>query len=153
MTIFNLATLPGYYYLYALYFDYPLNRDWLSPREYAAQVREALRQIQPWLAVRQPARKSMALRLFTEREALSRYSPAEVDEAWRQLKALVELLGPPPGWPHPPAHWSRHAPVWKEKREAWQAHQAARLAREQPAPEPEPASPFPKPPIDYRQQV
>ena len=157
MTIYNLATLPGYYYLYALYADYPINDDWFSPQEYEARVREALRAIQPTLSARQPMRKSMALRLFTEREALHRYSPEQVSEAWRQLRDLVDLLGPPPGWPHPPAHWSRYAPVWRQKREAWEAHQAERRQNQQLAAETDPAkkapdaAPFPKSPVDYEQ--
>ena len=154
MTIYNLATLPGYYYLYALYFDYPLNNAWFSPREYEAQVRAALRALQPVLAARQPVRKSMALRLFTEREALHRYSPEQVNEAWRQLRDLVDLLGPPPGWPHPPLRWSRFGPAWLEKRQAWETHQAERRSREQ-AEQPDPPEErrHAKSPIDYKQQA
>ncbi|MCH9046072.1 MAG: hypothetical protein IIA40_08190 [SAR324 cluster bacterium] len=97
-----LITHPGYYYLYALYFDYPINNAWFKRREYAALIQERLRTIQPLLALVQPYRKSPALRLFTERESRDRFPPERVNEAWRQLRNLIERVGPPPGWPDGP---------------------------------------------------
>ena len=149
------SALPGYYYLYALYYDYPINNAWSNPREYEARVREALRAIQPALAARQPVRKTTGL----EREALHRYSPEQVNEGWRQLRELVELLGPPLGWPQPPAHWSRYAPVWEQKRLAWEAHHAKRRQSQElalktnTAPKASDAAPFPKSPINYKLSV
>jgi hypothetical protein len=98
-----LVAHPGYYYLYALYADYPINNAWFREREYAEVLRERLRTLQPLLALVQPYRKSPALRLFTERESLARFPPEKVDEAWRQLRRLIERVGPPAGWPDRPA--------------------------------------------------
>lgn len=100
--IINLAALPGYYYLYALYTDTPINNARLRREEYARAVADFLRVIQPAVALQQPFRKTWALRLFTERRALDRFAPEQVNEAWRQLKELVERIGQPANWPHPP---------------------------------------------------
>ena len=97
-----LVAHPGYYYLYALYADYPLNAAWLRKRETAAALRERLRLLQPLLGLVQPYRKSPALRLFTGRHATGRFPPEQVDEAWRELRAMLERIGPPAGWPDAP---------------------------------------------------
>lgn len=138
MTAINMATLPAYYYLYALYFDYLINNRFHAELEHEAKIRDALRRIQPLMRRTQPHRKTWALRLFTERASLERFPPELVDEAWRQLHALVQRIGPPAAW--------RQGPLPHEPHE----HRA--LAHE-PGPEapaerpPEP--PFPKPPIVY----
>jgi hypothetical protein len=97
-----LVTHPGYYYLYALYADYALNNTWFQRRGYAALLAERLRTIQPLLALVQPYRKSPALRLFTERRSRERFPVERANEAWRELRALIERLGEPSGWPHTP---------------------------------------------------
>ena len=107
----HLATQPGYYYLYALYADYAVNNAWFREREYAALLRERLRVIQPLLALVQPYRKSPSLRLFTERLGRERFPPDQVNEAYRELRALIQRVGPPPGWqqtPPPPSPRYRH---------------------------------------------
>ena len=108
----HLATQPGYYYLYALYADYQVNNAWFRNREYAALLRERLRVIQPLLAMVQPYRKSPALRLFTERQGRDRFPTEKMDEAYRQLRNLIQRVGPPPGWPDgeaPPTPRYRHS--------------------------------------------
>ena len=92
MGTLNVLTLPEYYYLYALFFDYPLNNAFHIDREERAKIREMLSTIQRWLDLRQPYRKDFRLRLFTERESLARCSPELVDEALRQLKQTVGRL-------------------------------------------------------------
>jgi hypothetical protein len=92
MGTLNVLTLPEYYYLYALFFDYPLNNVFHIDREERAKIREMLSTIQRWLDLRQPYRKDFRLRLFTERESLARWSPDLVDEALRQLKQTVGRL-------------------------------------------------------------
>ena len=92
MSTFNVLTLPEYYYLYALFFDYPLNNAFHLDREERAKIREMLATVQRWLDLRQPYRKDFRLRLFTERESLARWSPELVDEALRQLKQTAGRL-------------------------------------------------------------
>jgi hypothetical protein len=161
-----LVTHPGYYYLYALYADYPINNAWFRNEETAALLAERLRVIQPLLGAVQPYRKSAALRLFTERAALERFPPERVAEAWRQLRALLERLGPPPGWPEaaPPSPRYEHAPppsLRRRRSAAGLAAGAARSARPVPAAPAAPAPPRPprrrarrrKSPVDYTQDV
>ena len=107
-----LATHPAYYPLYALYADYARNATRLRRQEYAALLQQRMRTLQPLLALVQPYRKSPALRLFTERASLERFPPHRVDEAWRQLRELIDRIGAPPGWeegalPPPPEHTHR----------------------------------------------
>jgi hypothetical protein len=138
MTAINMATLPAYYYLYALYFDYLINNRFHAGLEHEAKIRDALRRIQPLMRRTQPYRKTWALRLFTERSSLERFPPQLVDEAWRQLHELVRRVGPPADW--------RQGPLPREH---------GRSA-ERPLPSPQEAEatrpyepPFPKPPIVY----
>ncbi|MDH4246349.1 MAG: hypothetical protein OEW39_00870 [Deltaproteobacteria bacterium] len=95
-----LINHPAYYHLYGLYADYPLNNAFFLPLEAQQELETRLREIQPLLWNFRPYRKSPALRLFTERATLARFSPELVDEAWRQLRQVIEQLGPPPHWPH-----------------------------------------------------
>ena len=90
MGTLNVLTLPEYYYLYALFVDYPLNNAFHLEHEERAKIREMLTTVRRWLDLRQPYRKSFQLRLFTERESLARWSPDLVDEALRQLKLTVD---------------------------------------------------------------
>lgn len=136
-----IATLPGYYYLYALYFDYPVHQAWRSAREYAAAMEELARAIRPLQRYIAPYRKSFALRLFTERQALDSYPPEQVDEAWRQVREWIERMGPPPDWP---------TPRQKQRRRVLKPR----------APEPDPPKPvqkaedfFPRSPVDYDKSV
>ncbi len=99
MTTANLATLPGYYYLYALYFDYEINNRLHNAREHEQRIAAALREIAEPVRLTQPYRKTWALRLFTERESEARFRSELVSEAWRQLRELVDRIGPPVGWP------------------------------------------------------
>lgn len=155
----HLATQPGYYYLYALYADYRINNAWFTEREYAALLRERLRVIQPLLALAQPYRKSPALRLFTERNSLERFPVEKVDEAYRQLRNLIERIGPPPGWPDaepPPQPRYRQAlPSGAPRREEANAEAEAEAAEGPPPAEPprRPKRKFTKSPVDYDQRV
>ena len=133
-----LAAHPGYYYLYALYADYPVSNAWFRPREHAAVLHERLRVIQPLLGLVQPYRKSLALRLFTERSSVARFPVAKVNEAYRELRALLEHVGPPPGWPHRPPP----SPVYA---------QPLPPAPERPARKRR--AKLPKSPVDYTQKV
>lgn len=154
-----LVNQPGYYYLYALYADYPINNAWLRRRETAAVLGERLRVIQPLLAALEPYRKSAALRLFTERAGSGRFPPERVSEAWRQLRALLEYAGPPAGWPEAPPP----APPYREALPAGLRRRPGRAAaRPIPArgleaerePSPRRRRPhLPKSPVDYTQDV
>lgn len=149
-----LITHPGYYYLYALYFDYPINNAWFKRREYAALIQERLRTIQPLLALVQPYRKSPALRLFTERESRDRFPPERVNEAWRQLRNLIERVGPPPGWPdgppppEPPYRWRLPRAARKRNR-----HGNAGIPAEPESAAKARAAHLPKSPVDYTQDA
>ncbi len=102
MGAINVITLQGYYYLYALYFDYPINNAFFGNEENAQRIREALRTVQRLEAMVQPYRKHWRVRLFTERDAVARFSPELVNVALFQLRELVNQLGPPPGWSRGP---------------------------------------------------
>lgn len=149
-----LITHPGYYYLYALYFDYPINNAWFKRREYAALIQERLRTIQPLLALVQPYRKSPALRLFTERESRDRFPPERVNEAWRQLRNLIERVGPPPGWPDgpppPEPPYRRRLPRAARKRKR---HGDAGIPAEPESAAKARAAHLPKSPVDYTQDA
>ncbi len=93
-----LANHPAYYSLYALYHDYPVSNVWFEEPEHAARLKKSLRTIAPLLELISPYRKSYALRLFTERESLLRFPPDKANEAWRQLRHMIELIGTPAGW-------------------------------------------------------
>jgi hypothetical protein len=146
-----LVTHPGYYYLYALYADYPIGNAWFTRREYAALLQERLGLIQHLLGMVQPYRKSEALRLFTERSTLERFPAERVAEAWRQLRELLERIGPPPGWPEqapPEPAYAQPLPSGLRKRRRTAAKRAAagqpaRQAGLRP----------PKSPVDYTQDV
>jgi len=92
MGMINVLTLPEYYYLYALFFDYPLNNAFAIDREERDRIRGWLRQVRPATALYQPYEKSFALRLFTQRQALARWSPDLAVETLRQLKQAVDRL-------------------------------------------------------------
>jgi hypothetical protein len=92
MGTINVLTLPEYYYLYALFFDYPLNNAYAIDREERGRIRGWLRMARPVAALYKPYEKSFALRLFTERQTLARWSPELADEALRQLKQAVDRL-------------------------------------------------------------
>jgi hypothetical protein len=102
MGAINIITLQGYYYLYALFFDYPINNAYFLKGENQARVVESMRVVQRLHALRQPYRKSWALRLFTERDAMSRFSPELVNVVLFQIRELVDQIGPPPGWSRGP---------------------------------------------------
>jgi hypothetical protein len=104
MGTINVLTLPEYYYLYALFFDYPLNNAFHLDREEREHIREMLSTVQRWLNLRQPYRKDFRLRLFTERESLARWSPELVDEALRQLKQTAERIRGETGRRYPSVH-------------------------------------------------
>jgi hypothetical protein len=92
MSTINVLTLPEYYYLYALFFDYPLNNAFAIDREERDRIRSWLRQARPAAALYKPYEKSFTLRLFTERSALARWSPELSVEILRQLKHAVDRL-------------------------------------------------------------
>ena len=140
MSFFNVVTQQGYYYLYALYFDYPINNAFFAKKEYGERMEEMVRVIQQIEELVQPYRKTWALRLFTERSSLARFSPELANEAYRQLSEIVKLLGAPPGWP--PRKHGRTGPSPGRA-----AAPAARRARALPPPVGPP--PFPQSPITY----
>ncbi len=151
MGAINILTQPGYYYLYALYFDYPINNAFFGGEEYAERVRELVRVVQHIRALQQPYRKSWPLRLFTERDAMARFSPDTVNEMLAQLREIVEQLGPPPGWSRGPLPgWSRGAlpPARRARRERTGRPISPRVGNAT-APE-RPASPYPSPPFPNR---
>jgi hypothetical protein len=146
MGVINVITLQGYYYLYALYFDYPINNAFFTQEENAERVWEVVRVVQRMKALVQPHRKSWPVRLFTERDAVSRFSPDAVNQMLVDLRELVEQLGPPPGWsrgPLPPP--TRVAGRHPRRRSA----RMAPAAGEEPSPR-RPPIPFPPAPFPYR---
>ena len=94
----NILILPGYYYLFALYADYGLSNAFFSAGEDAARMRTLVQAVREVHVVMAPYRKTWALRLFTERTALARFSPHLINEVLRELHALIQQVGAPPGW-------------------------------------------------------
>ena len=92
MSVINILTVQGYYQLYALFFDYPINNDYYLSREDRERIRAHLRAVQPLLALTQPYRFDWRLRLFTQRQSLDRFSPEKVHELLRQLRNTVALI-------------------------------------------------------------
>ncbi len=139
----SLAEQPAYYSLYALYADYAINNAYYLEREYYARLREVVRFIQPLTGQVQPDMKSWSLRLFTERQALARFSPEVASAAWRLVRQAVEQIGPPRGWKpqrRPAGGASPRMPAPAAAR-----HAQAAPPREQPA--------YPRSPVDYRMAV
>ncbi|MEE8433294.1 MAG: hypothetical protein V3S64_00765, partial [bacterium] len=141
--------------------DYPLNNAWFLEREYADLLRERIRVIQPLLEMVQPYRKSPALRLFTERQSRDRFPADKVNEAYRELRALIEKIGPPPGWPDgeaPVAPEFQHAiPADAKKRGAEPETEGVKADGED-SPKTDAdgeagEKPFPKSPVDYSKRV
>src|SRR5579863_7230157 len=91
----SLAEQPAYYALYALYVDYLANNQAHRAREYFARLYKVVTYIQPLLGLEQPYQKSWSLRLFTEREALARFSPERASTAWWLVRQAVDEIGPP----------------------------------------------------------
>lgn len=150
MGAINILAQPGYYYLYALYFDYPINNAFFGGEEYSERVRELVRVVQRLHALQQPYRKSLALRLFTERDAMARFSPDTVNEMLVQLRELVDRLGPPPGWSRGPLPgWSRGAPPARRARRERTGRPISPRGGGTAAPE-RPAVPYPAPPFPSR---
>ena len=142
MTVINHLTLPEYYYLYALYFDYPLNNQFHLGIEDRKRMRGLLRFIAPLIGLRQSYRKSFALRLFTERQSLERFPPERVDEALRQLKQAVMELRP---------RVAEQAPELHGRAKADAARNASRVltSAADPMPDPWPGIEAPPPPVRY----
>ncbi|MEE8396696.1 MAG: hypothetical protein V3S29_11620, partial [bacterium] len=109
--------------------------------EHAEAMRRFVLTVQRIEAAVQPYRKTWALRLFTERQALSRFSPQLVNEALRQLRELVEQLGSPPGWRGGELPPREDAQAGRRKRVAGPGSSVSRP----PAPE-RPVPPFAAPP-------
>ena len=142
MSAINVLTIQGYYYLYALFFDYPINNEYYVRGEERERIREYLRAVQPILGLKQPFRLDVRLRLFTQRQSMERFSPEKVHELLRQLRNTVELAAEPP--PHPLRRATdrplpRRFAIAKQ-REIVQAAEA---------PEPQ-RPPLPRWPMDYR---
>ena len=143
----SLAEQPAYYSLYALYADYALNNARHLEREYFGRLRDAVRFIQPLTGWTRPDMKSWSLRLFTERQALDRFSPEVASAAWRLVRQAVEEIGPPRGWRTSSPAAGRPA------RPARAAHtRAGAPPRAFQAPRPS-EPPFPRSPVDYRMAV
>ena len=109
-----------------------------------------MRVVQSLQGMVQPHRKTWALRLFTERDAVSRFSPDAVGELLSQLRRLVEQLGPPPGWHRGPLPPQRAWPIARPGPPG-----PPRRTRAAPAPVSEsraparPRSPFSRSPVNY----
>jgi hypothetical protein len=147
MGTINVLTLPEYYYLYALFFDYPLNNAFYIDREERERIREMLSTIQRWLNLRQPYEKSLRLRLFTERESLARWSPDLVDEALRQLKLSADRIRGETKRRYPRVH--RRLRRESEHRATDLPGLAAVLSLARPFPD-RPRTDDPQPPVRYR---
>ncbi len=142
MSTVNVLTVQGYYYLYALFFDYPINNEFYIRGEERERIREYLRAVQPILGLKQPFRLDGKLRLFTQRQSMARFSPEKVHELLRQLRNTVELTAQPP--PHPLRRATdrplpRRFAIAKQ-RETLQAEEAPETQRPPP----------PQSPVDYR---
>ena len=142
MSAINVLTIQGYYYLYALFFDFPINNEYYVRGEERERIREYLRAVQPILGLKQPFRLDVRLRLFTQRQSMERFSPEKVHELLRQLRNTVELTAQPP--PHPLRRATdrplpRRFAIAKQ-RETLQAKEAPET--QWPA--------FPHSPVDYR---
>ena len=147
-----LVNHPAYYFLFGLYTDYPLNNAFALPLESQREVQRRLREIQPLLWHFRPYRKSYALRLFTEREALARFAPEKVDEAWRQLRQIIEQVGPPARWAERREGMADKTADAKPPREAKaKAHREALTAPTQERRAPTP--PWPRSPVNYDQEA
>ena len=109
--VVSLAEQPAYYALYALYVDYMVNQRRDAEREYFARLREVVTYIQPLIGKEQPYMKSWTLRLFTEREALNRFSLEQAGTAWELVRKVVDQIGPPSNWTQP-AHSVRS---WRQR--------------------------------------
>lgn len=138
----NVATLPAYYALYALYADYLVNNSEHRAREYFARLRDLVKYIQPLIGPQPYYMKTWPLRLFTERRALERFSPEQAATAWWLVRQAVDEIGPPRNWPYAP----RSVRSW---------HRPVRQAPPTAPPEPPapPALQYPRSPIDYRMAV
>ncbi len=86
---------------------------------------------------------------------MGRFPPHLADEAWRQLRQLLERVGPPAGWPHrPPAEPGyRHRPPPGEAPPDAEHGEGSSEAPAAPRRRARRSNPFPKPPIDYEQDV
>lgn len=91
MTIHHILTLPGWYTLYAVYFDFYLNNAQHLESEEAQRLHRLLYVTRPPYGVGPAWRKSLALRLFTERELLRRHPPHEVKAAWDELNHRMAI--------------------------------------------------------------
>lgn len=140
----SLAEQPAYYALYGLYFDYLVNQQRDAEREYFARLREIVTYIQPLVGKEQPYMKSWSLRLFTEREALDRFTPEQASAAWQLVRQVVDQIGPPRGWAEP-RHTVRSGRTRSQHR-AGPVHTVP-----QSAPSFRPAEPTS--PVDYRRVV
>ena len=145
MGAINIITLQGYYYLYALYFDYPLSNAYFADAENAERLRESLRTVQRLRALVQPHRKSWSLRLFTERDAMARFSPDLVNTVLFQLRDLMEQLGPPPGWSRGPLPNLRSGSAMRAPRRARDVEPMTMPSQGE-----RPPNPFQRPPSTFR---
>ncbi|MDH4120408.1 MAG: hypothetical protein OEV94_01710 [Deltaproteobacteria bacterium] len=88
----SLITLPEYYPLFAVYFDYLVNHQHHLAQEQLRRIQQSLRSVHARAEVGAPWRKSWTLRLFTERFLLERFPPHLVKEAWLFLREELEGL-------------------------------------------------------------
>jgi hypothetical protein len=144
----SLAEQPAYYALYALYADYAANNGFHRAREYFARLREIVRFIQPLQGKEQPYMQSWSLRLFSEREALARFTPEQASAAWRLVRQVVDEIGLPAGW-QAPTSAGPGRPLQRPGRREVRARAPAFVEAL-----PRPAVPaFPRSPVDYRRAV
>ena len=142
-----LVNHPAYHSLYGIYADYRVNNALFNERENQARLQKLLRQVQPLLWRYTPYRKSFALRLFTERQSLERFPAHKAQEAWRELKELIERIGPPPGWMDEDPRQGSGADAKDES--AHHAGEGKRSGKKNAHRWPD----FPKSPVDYDQEV
>jgi hypothetical protein len=148
----SLAEQPAYYALYALYADYQINTRFNLEREYFARLRDSVRFIQPLTGLVQPDMKSWALRLFTERQALARFSPEVASAAWRLVRQLVDEIGEPRGWAGAGRQRRHRAASFRRAGRSTEQHRTAVHPSDTPAGQ-RTGAPFPRSPVDYRRVV
>lgn len=146
-----LINHPAYHQLYGMYADYLVNNTFFIPRENKALLQRLLRQVQPILWNFKPYRKSETLRLFTERQSLERFSPDMVNEAWREVRAMIDKVGPPAGWKGGQAGAAASTDKAGDNPPSNEWEELADEGEDKPAVDVEP--PFPKSPINYDQEA
>ena len=145
MSAEHIATLPGFYPLFAVYADFVLNNTQTLGQEEAQRVQMLLRQVRQALGLNPAYEKSWALRLFTERENLRRMPPEQVRDAWALLREAIEqqMAADLPRKPH----GSRYGQGWGRPKPRRVAKRGSDALQEQAL------AWVPTSPVDYRRRA